>query len=273
VVLDGGNARWAVYDTAGALVATHPRTSPTTVAPWPGGFDREGRLYDVGARPGADGMFEDVLVRYAAITAPPDTFRFPPFHGENFEARRGTAQNRIVTSVNVPFTGTQIWGVDPRGHVWIAVTDRYRLVRHTFDGASALVVERQTSPVRVSQAERDRVVKSYELFERRGVRVDASRIPNTYPALNSFFFDDSAYLWVEPAHRRGATLPLDVFDTTGTFLGRVEAPGRLLSHPSAVVRGDRMAALTRDDDDVPIVVVMRLRKPGMPSPPSSARGR
>jgi hypothetical protein len=59
----------------------------------------------------------------------------------------------------------------------------------------------------------------------------------------------------------GGTSPLDVFDGSGKYLGRIEAPGRLLARPAPVVRGGRMAALTRDEDDVPIVVLLRLEKP------------
>jgi hypothetical protein len=263
-VLDGGNLRWAVYDTAGALVTTRPRSSITSIVPWPGGFDAEGRLYDLESVPERDGPFEEILVRYGAGTAVADTFRFPPFHGDYFQASGGNARNRSVTRVNVPFTGTRIWGVDPRGHVWIAVTDRYRLERRGFAGAPELVVERESRPLRVSRADRERVLKSYQWFERQGGRIDRSRIPSTYPALNAFFFDDSAYLWVQPAHPSGATVPLDVFDTAGKYLGRVEAPGRLLSRPAPVVRGGLMAALVRDEDDVPIVVVMRLQKARAP---------
>jgi sugar lactone lactonase YvrE len=260
-VLDGGNARWAVYDTAGALITTHPRSSATTTTPWPGGFDGEGRLYDVGAIPGRDGSFEEVLIRYDTSMASADTFRFPPFWGENFEVRRGTATNRVVTTADVPFTGRQIWGVDWRGHVWIAITDRYRLERHAFRGPAELVVERASRPVRVSRADRDRIVKSYAWFERQGGKVDPSRIPDTYPALDWFFPDDSGHLWVRPASRPGPTSPLDVFDAAGKYLGRVEAPGGLLAIPTPVVRGDFMAALTRDEDDIPIVLLMRLQKP------------
>ena len=260
-VLDGGNARWAVYDTTGALISTQPRTSATTVTPWPGGFDGEGRLYDVGAIPDRDGSFDDVLIRYSTTMVPVDTFRFPRFQGEDFEVRRGTRTNRVVTRATVPFTGIQIGRVDPQGHVWVAVTDRYRLERRPFRGLPDLVVERESRPIHVSRAERDRLVKRYDGFVRQGGRVDVSRIPSTYPPLNSFFFDDSAHLWVQPTSRSGPTSPLDVFDATGKYLGRVEAPGRLSSLPAPVVRGDRLAALTRDEDDVPIVVLMRLQKP------------
>jgi hypothetical protein len=261
-VLDGGNARWAVYDTAGALITTQPRTSAITVTPWPGRFDAEGRLYDVGVIPDRDGSLEHVLIRYTTTMVPADTFRLPHFQEENFEVKRGTQTHRVVTTANVPFTGMQIWEVDPRGHVWIAVTDRYRLERRAFSGPTELVVERKSRPLRVSRADRDRIVKSYAWFEREGGRVDPSRIPDTYPALNSFFFDDSAHLWVQPAFRPGPASPLDVFDAAGKYLGRVEGPRRLLARPAPPVRGDLMAALTRDEDDVPIVVLMRLEKPG-----------
>lgn len=46
-VLDGGNMRFAVYDTTGKLITTRRRNNNRVVSPWPLGFDAQGNLYDL----------------------------------------------------------------------------------------------------------------------------------------------------------------------------------------------------------------------------------
>jgi hypothetical protein len=97
-VLDGGNARFAVYDTAGTLVETRPRTATFVTSPWPGRFDREGRLYDVDGTVAPDGSITTYVVRNASDGASRDTFplsgdRRPPFAGEALRSLQGFPQS------------------------------------------------------------------------------------------------------------------------------------------------------------------------------------
>lgn len=259
-VLDDGNARFAVYDTAGALVATHPRNSMMTTSPWPGRFDSRGRLYDVTGTIQGDGSIRTSVVRHDAGGEPRDTFPLPAFRTEYFEIERGDAHNRRVTRVTVPFTGRQIWGVDPLGDVWVANTARYRIERYGFDGRVRTVVERPDPRVPVSREERDRIVQSFADFTRQGGRIDVSRIPDHHPPLAGFLFDDAARLWTLPITRPGEPRALDVMEADGTYLGRVTLPGPYRSTPRSI-RGNRMVVVVRDDDDVPSLTVMRIEKP------------
>lgn len=261
-VLDGGNQRYAVYDTAGALVATHPRRNNMLMIPWPGGIDDQGRVYDVA--PTGDDEAERI-VRFGADLQPTDTFAVPPYEDQYFEVTsmggRGGQGSRSIMRINVPFSPTQQWRVDPAGNVWIARTERYRLERRGFDGAAPLVVERPTSPVKVTAADRERVLGRYKEFQQRGGTVDVSRIPEHYPAMQSFFFGDDGHLWVIPALGPDR-MAMDVFDPAGTYLGRVTPPGRVVPGPPPAFRGSRVAGLVRDEDDVETVWIMRLEKPG-----------
>ncbi|HEU0054050.1 MAG TPA: 6-bladed beta-propeller, partial [Longimicrobium sp.] len=258
-VLDAGNARFAVYDTSGAALATHRRTATTTVVPWPGGFDAEGRLYDTGSILGTGGALAEVVVRTDTALERADTFRLPRFQPKMFETARSDARRREVAQVNVPFTGTQVWRVDRDGGVWVAETERYRLERFDFGGRKTRAVERESEPLSVTREERDRMLEGYLAFERKGGHVDASKIPRSHPALNSFFFA-GGYLWAQPSYRAGTLPSLDVFEPDGRYLGRIQAPVRILAEPAPVVRGDRMAALTRDANDVPVIVLLEIRK-------------
>lgn len=258
-ILDAGNARFVVYDTAGSLVGTHPRNATLSVTPWPGGFDSKGNLYDVAAFSG--GVTAEAVVRLDSAMQAADTFRLPAFKGAFFESSTGDARNRTVRQVNVPFTGQQIWRVDPHGSVWVAVTDEYRFERRSFDGSVERIVEREYTPLRVSRQERQRILESYESFVRQGGKIDENRIPDHHPPLLAFFFDDRDHLWSIPTYLPVRNPSFDVFDSRGTYLGTVQVPVRVLSRPSPVVRGNRMIGVIRDETDVQSVVVLRIEKP------------
>jgi len=262
-VMDGGNSRFAVYDTAGVLVTTHPRRNNMTMIPWPGGIDAQGRVYDVG---GSRMDESERIVRFGADLQPQDTFALPAFKAEVFEVQntsggRGGRQARSIMQINVPFTGSQEWRVDPLGNVWIARTQQYRLERHAFDGGQPLVVERPATPVKVQAEDRAQVLERYKDFRDRGGKIDVSRIPETYPAIQSFFFSEDGHLWVIPILGPDRTV-VDVFDPAGKFLGRVTPPGRIVPSPAPAIRGNRLVGLVRDEDDVETVWVMRIEKPG-----------
>ena len=254
-VLDGGNMRFAVYDTAGNLLTTHRRNNSTVVSPWPLGFDAHGNLYDLVS---AD---RGQIVRYGPDLQPRDTFRLPAFELPAFEVvhKKGNATN--VTKVVVPFVGVQEWRVDPEGFVWVGVTDRYRIERHRFDGMVDRAIERKVTPSRVTREQRQRALAGHDDFVRQGGRIDASRIPSTLPVFQSFFFDDEGNLWVMRTAGRNQPKPADVFDRAGRYLGEVMLPSRLLPSPAPVVRGNRMVGVVQDDDHVESVVILRLEKP------------
>lgn len=261
LVLDSGNSRFTLFDTTGRVVATQPRNANVSTTPWPGRIDSRGRLYDVAAIRRGSSAGTDALIRLDTAFLPVDTFPLPEFEEQYFEISRQQGNNRDVSRVNVPFAPSQVWSIDPQGSVWIAVTDRYRLERRSFDGRVERVIERGHTPVPVTDADRRRALGFYGDFIEKGGKVDVSRIPDTMPALDSFFFDDAGRLWVMPRVNAGGSPVLDVFEPTGEYLGRVRAPERLIVGPGPAVRGDRMAAVTIDDDGVQSVVVFRIERP------------
>jgi sugar lactone lactonase YvrE len=260
-VLDDGNARFAVYDTTGRLVTTHPRSSLMATLPWPGRFDSRGRFYDVDGTLAPDGSIITWIIRTDAAGQPRDTFRLPRFEEERFQITRGDARNQHVTQVTVPFTGRQVWTLDPQGRVWIANTAKYRIERHTFDGVVDAVVEREHPRVPVTRDERAGMLKAYPEFTRQGGKIDISRIPDVHPVHGGFLFDDAGRLWVMPVTGRREQRVLDVFEPDGRYLGRVALPAPHRSTLKAI-RGNRMVVVIRDDDDVQSLAVIRIEKPG-----------
>jgi hypothetical protein len=54
---------------------------------------------------------------------------------------------------------------------------------------------------------------------------------------------------------------LDVFDSEGRYLGRVELPFVMERYPTPLFRNGRIYAVTRDDLDVPYVVSAMIEMP------------
>lgn len=259
-VLDGGNMRFAVYDTGGSLVATHRRASSTVVTPWPLGFHGD-QLYDLGAAR-SPGEEPHTLIRSGTDLQPRDSFRLPEFEMPVFEIVRRQESTTQVDRVTVPFAGLQEWRIDSEGFVWVGVTDEYRLTRYRFEGTVDRVVARKVEPERIPRSRRRDIASEYREFTRRGGRIDASRVPEFYPVFDGFFFGEEGTLWV----KRTASGPdestlLDVFDRAGAFLGTVNAPRRILVSPTPAVRDGRMAAVIQDENQVESVLVLRIDKP------------
>jgi hypothetical protein len=253
-VLDGGASRFTVLDTAGAVAATHARHGGGALTPWPGGFDREGRLYDPLLVATPDGAVSQAVVRYTAAFTPLDTLRIPPFEGEYFERGRDR--------VNVPFTGLPFWTRDAAGDLWMGVTDRYRLFRTTMAGDTVRVVEKAQAPVPVTDEDLEWMLQVYDDFVRRGGRVDRSRIPDAKPPVYGAFPGDDGTLWVVPARGLRDPMVFDVFDPAGRYLGRVRPNAEVALTPAPVIRRGHLYGVVRDHEGVESVTRLRIEKPG-----------
>jgi hypothetical protein len=256
-VVDLGNARYSVFDTAGALVATHPRRGGAALIPWTGGFDRQGRLYDAALVARSPTELETALVRWDAGLARADTLRLPAYEPPYFEAGGGGPVSRI----NVPFTGQQVWVLDPSGDVWLGITDRYRFDRMEFAGGTVRALEKKADPVPVTRTDVDRVLYAYADFERQGGKIDRSRIPGTRPPVFGAFTSPDGHLWVAPVRKPGESAGYDVFDADGRFLGFVRLPFPMAITPPPVVRGDALYGVVRDSLGVESVARFRIEMP------------
>ncbi|HEX7242209.1 MAG TPA: hypothetical protein VF263_18125 [Longimicrobiaceae bacterium] len=255
-VVDPGNARYSVFDTTGALRAVHRRDQGFSMLPWPGAFDREGRLYDA-INVARGPKLEPALLRFDPRTGRGDTLALPVFRGDEFTA----ATRGGSVSAGVPYSPTLVWTLGSRGDMWSGVSDRYRIRHHRLGGDTLRVVEREAAPVPVSAAERDSLPVRLKWFTDQGGKLDLSRVPDAKPPFVSIHPDDEGNLWVRPSAPAGErSTPLDVFDPEGVYLGRVVLPAFIPEGMPMVVRGGAIHALVLGEGDVPQIVKFRVRK-------------
>jgi hypothetical protein len=256
-VMDPQNSRIAVIDTAGELVTSHRRNAGFVMIPWRGGFDGQGRLYDVSGAPGGGGLggFRQVLIRYDESMTPVDTFWIPEYDTPSFDLV-GEGGRRMM-SANVPFAPGLVWTFDDDGHVWMGINDQYRLHRVTFEGDTLEVVEREHRPVPVTAEDREEALGRYEWFTQQGGKLDPSKVPSVKPAFSGPFFDDRGYLWINGSRAAGEPDAYDIFDPDGRYLGQITAPeGVSMQRP--LVLGDTYYSVVTDDLDIPYVMRARI---------------
>jgi len=267
LVIDVGANRYVIFSTAGRQLRTAPRP--------PGGgslrghssaFDREGKFYDTRQlRPVAGASVFDrptVIVQFDAAMQPVDTFPLPAFETQSWTWF--ASDGRSARRVDVPFAATRIWSFDENGHLWIAISDQYRLIRQTPRGDTLQVIEREVARQAVSAAEkREALERVRRQFPQMSVTADD--VPLVKPVIESFLIDDAGYLWVRSATTdpNAANLAadervryvFDVFEPSGRFLGHaaVEIPGRILK-----IRGSYAYATANDSLGVPYMLRGRI---------------
>ncbi len=251
LVVDQRNARYSVFDTAGRLVAEHPR--PLTgffVWTWQGGIDTAGTLHETYRIIGPSSSTS--LLSLDSSLKVTDTFPLPSYEGESYRIERPD----MFVSYSVPFTPGLVWTFDPRGYIWLGVTAPYRIYQTRLRGDTVRILERAYEAVPVAADEKDSAVAGLKSFTDQGGRVDPSRIPDVKPAFAGFFLDDRGHLWVEPVVKQEQGRVFDVFDPEGRYLGRVYSGFRLQSNPT--FRGDRLYAVTEDENGIPYIVRARI---------------
>jgi len=254
-VVDQQNARYTLFDTSGARLAEHRRpVSGFYTWQWAGTITRAGEVIEITSAPSADG-FRQVALRLDSALAPADSIALPYFRGPAFEIRRANMR----ASYMVPFSPRLVWRLDPRGFIWSAIDDRYRIITQSLRGDTTRVIERDVQPVTVTEAEKDNAVAALSNFVQQGGTVDRSRIPDVKPPITDFWVDDQGCLWVHrsrAADSEEGTL-FDVFEPGGQYLGEVQAPVTGLR--AVLIRGPALYAVATDEDDVPVIVRFRIR--------------
>ncbi len=236
-VLNENNQRYSLFDTSGVLLEELPRrTNVFIVDSWNAAFTPAGDLYDRGRR---------------------------------YDSLRG----ELVGGLPVPQlpAGTRFgWGISvvtPRGW-WVGVASEYRLWHIGFAGDTVRIVQRDHELHPLPAAQRDSARQELRrLRQRVRGRLDMEA-PRYQRIFDQFVLDDRDYLWVLLLPEADAErTTFDVFDPEGRYLGGVPAPYRVeprspfsaSTGPPPVVRGDRIAFVTKDELDVEYVVLMRIR--------------
>lgn len=259
LVVDMQGGRISLFDTTGTFLKGHPLSSGFQIFPWPGLVDRAGYLYHVVPITGGR-LFQTAMVRYDSMMTPLDTLRPPEFESQDFfELQRGGG----FTRAGIPHSASLSWRLTADGDFWSVMTGSYEMARVTGSGDTLRTVTKPFVPVAVTAEEKDSAVARLKWFTDQGGRVDRGRIPDTKPAVQSFFVADDGHLWVNAtrADTAQANRVFEIFDPEGRYLGRLHLPFALLTSPLPLIGADRIVAVTQDELGVPYLVRARIVKP------------
>jgi hypothetical protein len=252
-IADVEAGRMLVFDTLGEMVATHHVPLAGAGSPWQGGFDEEGHLEDIALLPPESPDRTPTLRRFDEELRVVETYPLPRDEGTMFNFPQGATR--------VPFAGPLRWIVDPRGYVWFADTDLYRIYKRRFEGDTLQVIESWRDPLPVTEGERDSALARLRGFmDLVGeAYIEVERIPDTKPVLENIDLDSSGRLWVRVTSERPNTL-FEVFDTTGVFMAAARADFRIPDWWHPIIRDSLIYALTQSDLGVPYVIRARIEK-------------
>ena len=259
-VMDGGNARFSVFDAEGDFVTSHRREVAAIPLSWRGGFTDDGVLVDPTALLEGDMG----IVRLDPDSEEADTLNLSPFQPER-EAVEDDARPGIRWPI--PYQPEHTWAVDPDGHLWWGVNDRFQFVQGSLDGDTLRVVELQRDPPQVTSQDREEVLEALREQAPDGdVPLDESDLPDEKPAYSEILPDDRGHLWVTPFHL--PTSPADrfgvdrfhVFDPESRYLGELRTGTALAPHPVAFHDG-HLYGVTADELGVEYVVRLRVEGP------------
>lgn len=248
-VLNWGNARYtAFHPDTGELLQEQQRLASFVAFPWPGAFDADGRLVDLGL----DGNAEPAILRLDSAFVPRDTLPMPqPDAAYGILIRRG--ETPVMMAVD-PFAPSPAWAPARVGIV-MGEGDAYRLHRIGFAGDTTLTVEVSAPRARVTRGERDSVLAEFqELVSSAGGTAERQpRVPDVKPAHGPLLVDDQDRIWVQWIPPAGEARGWDVIGPDGEFVARVRLPMGLDAILRSV-RGDRLA-VTAEVGGVPTVIV------------------
>ncbi len=256
-VVDPQNNRLSVFDSAGTYLEGKYAIGGFIMIPWPGGFDDDGYYYAPVPRP-SDEDFGIALQRFDSDINVLDTIAIPtdPVEREGFELRN--EDNHLIAGI--PFAPGFRWRLARNGTLWGMLDGDYRLFQLTLEGDTLRSFTREFTPLPVTDADMEQAREDLEWFIRYGGKVEWSKIPDHKPATEDFFFDDEGNVWVVPvATAERDWQVLEIFDSEGRYLGRIDLPFRL-ARPYPVIRNNVMHAVIEDEMEVPYVVRVRIEK-------------
>ena len=259
-------AQLSIFDPDGRYLRTESIGNPGVgLRPYEDGFDFKGRYNAIVFSISERGESQ-VMARFDQSLAPLDTIAIPESPVEREAFTHVTADGRASIAARIPFQGSFVWRFAPTGNLWTLATRDYELVELTPRGETRRRVFRAHEPVPVTEEEMTEVSEGFQWFISRGGTVDWARIPDTKPAVVSFFSDDEGNLWV----KRQAIVPedegrlFDLFGPEGRYLAELRLPFPLESDPVPIVRNGILHGITTDDLGAPIVVRARIVKPWHP---------
>jgi hypothetical protein len=266
-IVDAGNARYAVYDPAGALVRTVRSDDPFVFYPLAAAFSDAGRLYTVTLEFGRLEQPNALLVEAEVGDGEARPIRrvalpFPPWP-DPFEHSAG-GQMLVLP---VPFAPEPAFRIDGRGRLWYASGADPWVQRWSPDRGTEQRYGREFDPPPVSSAERAAALDGPDVQELRaaagaaGIAELSGRIPTRKPHLRGFFLDEVGNVWIMPAVGGAGTTasPIEIYRPDGTPTGAAHL--QLEADPRPRVRGGILVGVVRDELAVESVVLYRIANP------------
>ena len=282
VVRDPGNLRVQVFGPGAGDRNEWPYLSGNFYTPRALYTDVRGRTFLFSRIRDSSGDLVMHIVVLGPDGAPVDTLPEP---SSDFEPSRVRAEdtdeegNTSSVSSVVPFSPFFRWSVHPSGHFLTGLSSEYRIDLVRDDGV--LRIERQSTPIPVSDAERDHELESTVRMIRLSVpgwNWNGPSIPRDKPVFKGLLSGRDGRIWVwlsteaysvendnynpdNPFSEQVSWIEptrYDVFESDGTYLGVVATPDEFSTYPDPVFEGDHVWAVTRDELGVQRVVRYRI---------------
>ena len=276
----------AVRRTDGRLVMRDPRNMRLNVYNPDGSTSESWRVESGLFTSGATTLGSDDHVYLKTLTGRPEPNKPWPIALLHMDDRGQLVDTLLPPSLpNEPdgpvgtFTVSKVWAMSPLGGFVVGVNDRYMLTHYRSDG-TVLRIERDVPLPSVLTGER-RELEDMNAWRLRTqgqfMTSELPPVPDTKPAYRSIMVGEQGRIWVRryveaeqgesiqrqgppgmepppPTSWREATV-MDVFGSSGEFLGEVRVPPRT---ELSVLRHDRVWGIQRGEFDEAYVVGFRL---------------
>ncbi|HET8650394.1 MAG TPA: hypothetical protein VFL95_10150, partial [Gemmatimonadales bacterium] len=264
VVHDPQLSRTSVFDTSG----TYLRSWASSCCYWSDiTVDRAGLIYIP-----TSGQRNDKIrahyIRFRLDGTTVDTIGIPD-HGEegkSWSVSGGSGGNKMMMMTAVPFTPAVRIAINPAGGAIYGWSGDYRLVVSPDGKDTARVFGRDWTAPPLAESRKDAAVDaavtnfmhSPASWDENALRkaFHKSDIPNTVPAFESLDVDRDGNIWVRRDNGGDSTVTLlDVFDSTGAYLGPVRLGAKTEQYPGWAWGRDEVAIVEQSEDGLPIVVI------------------
>ncbi|HWA15036.1 MAG TPA: 6-bladed beta-propeller [Gemmatimonadales bacterium] len=260
---DPGNNRFTVFDAEGAYLRSIPLNITSFGFIWDAWFDADSALYEP-IRVRQDTTWTERLRRFRNGGTTVDTL---PITCEGMIPRRTREDNFIfeykegMTVMPIPFAPAGMRLFDRQGHAWCGMSSRYHLRRVSIFGGDTLELRGTRQPQPVTPTDLDsvkaRIRQSISTFH--GQDPDWARIPSAKPVIGRAVADDSGRIWINPITADSNQI-WEIFSPAGVPLATVHSPVVLSRWHPMVLRGEQVVGVTRDSDEVLVIVSGRLQR-------------
>ena len=259
---DAANARFTVFDAEGVYQHGWTMTFCSSQGPWNPQMDKRGRLLDVDCVVKGGRANGRAILGYHRDRSRIDTIAEMPACGTPALAEAGTFVTKRANGTSyrsIRFAPRYLTALGPSGEVWcVANSANYEITRIVPGARDTIRASRHLTPVSVTAAERDSIIKEFDAYAPGGL--EASRIPKVKPLIDRIDADGEGRLWVMRSTANGGR-ELDVINASGRVIATMSlGKANASTYGPFSVRGDNIYLVLTDDNDVPFVGRFRITR-------------